>query len=177
MCSVLHTHQGLSISYICLKSNYSSPLWPLVSKPLLFCTWITAVNSYLIFTPALKPLQPRHHSAGIITFLKQIKPNHPLLKPTRLFNTLMSHPSGHRWANISRCFPHSLFSPHHSITNLIGWWLFYLFYLFFIVSGNNKLHENKDIPQRNTQHSAWHMASVFAGRMKGGRNESIQPGR
>ena len=104
MCSVLHTHQGLSISYICLKSNYSSPLWPLGSKPLLFCTWITAVNSYPIFTPALKPLQPRHHSAGIITFLKQIKPNHPLLKPTRLFNTLMSHPSGHRRANISRCF-------------------------------------------------------------------------
>lgn len=105
MCCVLHIHQGLSISHICLKCTYSSPLPPLASKPLLFCPWITAVNSYLIFTPTLKPLQPRHHSAGIITFLKQIKPNHPLLKPTRLFNMLMSHPSGHRWANISRCFP------------------------------------------------------------------------
>ena len=109
-----------SIPYIHLKPTYSSPLPPLEPKPLLFCPWITAVHSYLIFSPTLKPLQPHHHSAGITTFLKQVKPNHSLLKPTRLFNMLISYPSGHRWANnlkmlswtylslLIPSFPHSL---------------------------------------------------------------------
>lgn len=102
--SLLTSRSINSIAYFDLKSIHFSPLPPPSSKLLLFCTWITAINSYLVYTSTLEPPQPRLHSAGN-NYLKQSEPNHSVLKSKRLLNILISHLQVTGELTSQRCLP------------------------------------------------------------------------